>query len=381
MNDPQPEVSASAVEVRYFPEASRVASLDSLRGFALLALLIAGSVAAGLEGASLGPVAQSLVAQLLPSAWRGFHAADLLSPLFLFISGVALVFSLRGFTVQFGKDAAFLRVARRSFWLYVLGFFCAGGFASAQSGFPVLGGLQRLALCHGICGFGFIFFRARTLVIGGLVALALYLVLLTVVPAAPWTDGSTLVQRVDATLLPYLRATGNRESFGLLTVIPSCAVCLLGVAAGTVFSRLNADPLGGTRKLAIAGVGALGGGLMLGLVNPVIPKLWTPSYVLIASGFSLLLLVAFHLGSKGVRRSSGFQPLIWMGMNSVTLYTLSRLIDLDQLAARFVGGNVQALINRQLFGLGGAVLLALLAPLIAVGLGAYLFRKRLYLRP
>ena len=68
-------------------------------------------------------------------------------------------------------------------------------------------------------------------------------------------------------------------------------------------------------------------------------------------------------------------------MNSVTLYTLSRLIDLDQLAARFVGGNAQALINRQLFGVGGTVLLALLAPLIAVALGAYLYRNRLYLRP
>lgn len=381
MNDPQPEVPPSAVEFRYFPEATRVSSLDSLRGFALLGLLTAGSLASGLEGASLGPVAQRLVAQLSPSAWRGLHAADLFSPLFLFICGVALVFSLRGFTIRFGRDAAFLRVARRSFWLYVLGFFCAGGFASAQAGLPVLGGLQRLAICHGICGFGFIFFRARTLVIAGLVALALYLVLLTVVPAAPWADGSTLVQWVDAALLPHLRATGNRESFGLLTVIPSCAVCLLGVGAGTVFSRLDADPVGGTRKLAIAGVGVLGGGLVLGLVNPVIPKLWTPSYVLIASGFSLLLLVAFHLGSKGVRRSSGFQPLIWMGMNSVTLYTLSRLIDLDQLAARFVGGNAQALINRQLFGVGGTVFLALLAPLIAVGLGAYLYRNRLYLRP
>ena len=389
MNDPQPEVFASAVEDRYFPDSSRVSSLDSLRGFALLGLLTAGSVASTLEDASLGPVPRSLVAQLSPTLWRGIHIADLFAPLFLFISGVALVFSLRGFTMRFGKDAAFLRVARRSFWLYLLGFFCAGGFASAQAGLPLLGGLQRLALCHGICGFGFIFLRARTLVISGAVALGVYLLLLSWFPSAPsagadvarWADGTTLVQRVDARLLPHLKASGNRESFGLLTLIPSCAVCLLGVAAGTVFTRLNAGPTGGVRTLAWAGVAALVGGVGLGFLNPIIPKLWTPSYVLITSGISLLLLVAFHLGSKGVRRSTGFQPLIWMGMNSVTLYTLARLIDFDQFAARFVGGNAQALINRQLFGVGGTLLLALLAPLIAVGLGAYLYRQRLYLRP
>ena len=389
MNDPQPEVPASTVEVRYFPAASRVSSLDSLRGFALLGLLIAGSLSAGLDGQSGGAFVRRLLAELSPVAWRGFHAADVFAPLFVFVSGISLVLSLRGFTSRYGKDAAFLRVARRSFWLYVLGFFCAGGFASAQSGVPLLGGLQRVALCHGICGFGFIFFRARTLVLCGVIALAAYCLLLGWYPTAPvstaadarWMDGSTLVHRVDARVLPHLNASGNRDSFGLLTIIPSCAVCLLGVAAGTVFVRFNADPSGNLRRLAMAGAGAVGVGLALSVVNPIIPRLWTPSYVLIASGISLLLLLAFHLAFGKDRRPDGFQPLIWMGTNSVAIYTLARLIDLDQLAARFLGGNAQALLNRELFGVGGTVLVALLAPVLALTLAGYLYRQRLYLRP
>ncbi len=388
MNDPQLDGPDTLPADAPFPATPRIQSLDVLRGFAVVALLTAGVLDGAMEGHPTGALGRALSYQLDSTPWVGFRFGDLFTPLFLFLSGVALALSLRGFTARYGKDAAVLRVIRRSFWLYVVGFFCAGGFAVAQSGIPLLGGLQRVALCQGLCGFAYIYLRPRTLVAVGAMLLLGYWGLLAFAPVAgiagPRFDpANNLVQWFDVRLLARIGFSAHRDSAGLLTLIPSCAACLVGLGVGRILSnpRNKTSPGLAPKWIALSGLVLIAAGGAWGLILPVIPKLWTSSFVLIASGIAALFLAGIHAVEefRGLPVKRG--PLGWLGLNSLAVYVLAQLMDFQQLASRFLGGNIQALVDRVVFAGAGSIAVALLVPVICVLIASILFRRRLYLRP
>ena len=88
MPDPTPPPSAKLTE--------RLASLDALRGFDMLWIMGGDSIGhalARMEGSNSG-VLHTVSTQLDHVAWEGFRFYDLIFPLFVFIVGVSLVFSL-----------------------------------------------------------------------------------------------------------------------------------------------------------------------------------------------------------------------------------------------------------------------------------------------
>ena len=76
---------------------------------------------------------------------------------------------------------------------------------------------------------------------------------------------------------------------------------------------------------------------------PVIKKVWTSSYVLVAGGYSAILLGVFYLIVDVWQVRAWCQPFVWMGMNSITVYLMSNVIGgFGDLATRFAGGDVRA---------------------------------------
>src|SRR6185503_18964736 len=90
---------------------------------------------------------------------------------------------------------------------------------------------------------------------------------------------------------------------GIFSTIPAIATALMGVLAG---HYLRSDRSGGqkARGLAAAGVLCIAFGYLWSLDFPVIKKMWTSSYVLVAGGWSLLLLALFYwlIDVKGWKR-------------------------------------------------------------------------------
>ena len=115
------------------------------------------------------------------------------------------------------------------------------------------------------------------------------------------------------------------------------------------------------------------------LFRSVIKKLWTSSYVLVAGGWSCLLLAAFHW-IVDVRGWTGWcRPFVWVGLNPIAVYLSAQLVNYEALARRLVGGPVQAMLEGWTPHLGGLVV-----ALVGIGLGFALAwglnRKRIYLR-
>src|SRR5579859_1648518 len=100
--------------------AQRVVSVDALRGFNIFWILGADAVVWSLDGMlrDKGPMLSAagrfLNTQMTHVAWEGFRFYDFIFPLFIFVTGVAIVLSLPRLVEREGKARAYLRVVRRA---------------------------------------------------------------------------------------------------------------------------------------------------------------------------------------------------------------------------------------------------------------------------
>src|SRR3974377_495508 len=75
---------------------------------------------------------------------------------------------------------------------------------------------------------------------------------------------------------------------------------------------------------------------------PVVKKIWTSSFVLLAGGYSAILLGAFYLVIDVWHFQGWCRPFVWIGMNSITVYFVYNIIGgFSSLANRLVGGDVK----------------------------------------
>jgi predicted acyltransferase len=295
----------------------RLLSLDALRGFDMFWIIGAESLVKGLRRISdTGPV-KFVADQLEHKAWAGFHFEDLIFPLFIFIVGISAVFSLSRTIQQSGRSEALKRVFRRTVLLFLLGVFYNGGLAASFEGVRLLGVLQRIALCYFFAALLFCYLPRRHLVVVCVALLLGYWALITLVPVPGagrpnFAEGKNLANYLDSQYLPLRKYDGDHDPEGLLSTLPAIATCLLGVFAGLLLAN---ERLSGQRKvvyLAAAGVIGVALGWLWGLQFPVIKKIWTSSYVLVAGGYSALLLAFFTRWSTSGSTANG--PNQWSGL-------------------------------------------------------------------
>ncbi len=325
-----------------------------------------------------------LATQLNHADWEGFRFYDLIFPLFVFIVGVSLVYSLTKTVETEGRSAAVWRILRRALLLWFIGILYYGGWSQGVDQIRLLGVLQRIALCYLFAGLFFVFLKPRGLLIALVSLLAGYWAMLTFIPVpgleqASFAEGRNLANWVDAQYLPFRKWDGTHDPEGLLSTLSAIATCLFGVFAGRLMRDGRWTPAQKTQVLFGAGLAAVVLGSLWGLQFPVIKKLWTSSFVLVAAGWSAILLGAFYwiIDVRGHARWA--QPFVWIGLNPITIYLLGKVLDFDELAARVLGGPVQAAADALANGLG-AVLISVGGMLLAVGVCWFLHHRKLYLR-
>ncbi len=384
-------------------------SLDALRGFDMFWIAGGSYVVAALNQLSDNWLLKLLKSQLSHVDWAGFRFYDLIFPLFVFINGVSLTFSLTKTVQRDGRVSAFKRIVQRGLLLFVLGIIYSGGFSNEWPGIRVMGVLQRIALSYVGAGTLFLLLKPRGLA-GALVGILVgYWALLEFVPVrnfqldAPaihalqkdrpgvdvrtlffetrestrghYEKGLNLVNHIDYQFLPGKLYDTFYDPEGLLSTLPAVGSALFGVLAG-VFLMTSTRP--GTSKamiLAACGVTSVVVGGLWGLEMPVIKKLWTSSFVLVAGGYSLLLLGAFYFVVDVLGKRVWCQPFVWIGMNSITIYFAAQLLNFRKIAERLVGGSIKASL-----GNFGDILLAIVTITLLFLFARMLYRRNIFLR-
>ena len=95
---------------------------------------------------------------------------------------------------------------------------------------------------------------------------------------------------------------------------------LLGLFAGLLMRDKSRPPEQKLRWLVVGGAACLALGWLWGLEFPVIKRIWTSSFVLVAGGSSFLLLGLFYwlIDLRGWKAWT--PPFTWIGMNAITAY-------------------------------------------------------------
>jgi len=366
------------------PRPPRLLSLDALRGFDMLWIVGGDAVGIALGHLVGGGPGRVLVEQLDHAPWAGFHFYDLIFPTFVFMAGTAIPFSLDRMVETEGRPRAVARVLRRTALLVLLGIFYYGGLSTPLAGVRLLGVLQRIGLCYGAAALLYLYLRPRGLAATAATLLLGYWALLRFVPvpgfgAGDFAEGHNLTNWIDAHYLPFRKWDGDHDPEGLLSTLPAVASCLLGVFAGLwLRNPARSGARRGTLLLA-AGAALLVLGYAWGLEFPIIKKIWTSSFVLVAGGWSAVLLGTFYLVIDVAKVSAWAWPFVWVGCNPLTLYLATNLVDFGRIAERLVGGGVARHLDLLHAGLGDLGLAAVLVAL-CFGFCGFLYRRRIFLR-
>lgn len=424
------------------PASQRLMSLDALRGFDMFWIIGADSLVAALNRMSDSGPTKFLATQLEHVEWQGFRFYDLIFPLFVFMVGASIVFSLTKIIKESGRAGAVGRVLRRGLLLYVIGVIYSGGFTSPWPDIRLMGVLNRIALSYTFAGLLFICFKPRALLAICAGLLLGYWAMLSFIPIRDiQLEKQNLIklaeQAGDTRLAAQLReigpastvnlsclkdspvwaavekmyfATTNRvtgkfemgynvschfdfehlpgkkwdifwDPEGFLSTIPAVATCLLGVFAGLVLQ--NGGP-SNDRKLAWligGGVACVALGWLWGMQFPVIKKIWTSSYVLVAGGYSAMLMGVFYLIVDVWKQQWWCQPFVWIGMNSITIYLVKNFLGgYTKLSARLVGGDVKDFLDAHVAKGFGDLMVAVVGLLLAFWFVRFLYQRKIFLR-
>src|SRR5436190_3188072 len=139
-----PAETAPAAPAETPAPTRRLMSVDALRGFDMFWIIGADSLIYALHQMNANPVTNALNYELDHADWKGFHFYDLIFPLFVFLVGVSIVFSLGKTIRTAGRGGALKRIARRTLLLYLVGVFCYGGVAGGWPDIRLVGVLQRI---------------------------------------------------------------------------------------------------------------------------------------------------------------------------------------------------------------------------------------------
>lgn len=362
----------------------RLASLDALRGFDMMWIMGADALGSALSQFRGGGGARFAATQLDHVAWAGVRFYDLIFPLFVFMVGVAIPYSLDRIVAAGGRPDAVRRVARRTVLLFLLGIFYYGGFATALHELRLLGVLQRIALCYGAASLAYLWMKPRGLVVTVCGILIGYWALLTFVPVpgfgpGDFREGHNLTNWLDARFLPFRKWDGDHDPEGLLSTFPAVASCLLGVLAGGCLRDPKRTEWGRVGLLALSGAALFSAGILWGEQFPLIKKIWTSSFVLVAGGWSMMLLAVFYMVADVWKLDRWLRPFIWLGSNALAIYIVSNVVDFGRLSERFAGGSIASYLDGVWPGLGGLVL-AVVSILLCIGLAGFLYRRRVFIR-
>lgn len=318
---------------------NRLLALDALRGLTITAMILVNNP--GNWSYVYGP--------LRHADWHGWTLTDLIFPFFIVIVGMSLQLSLQRQSAV-ANAVVIKQAAIRSIKLFALGVFLALFYYNFRD--PAysyieqklltlrwLGVLQRIGLVYFFTVLIVLYCGTRGR-IGWLVGLcALYLAAMWYLPYpdaqgnqfsglllfgnsfAAWLDHSVL----GASHVYYRSATPFAfDPEGLWSTLPAIASCLSGVLIAQ-WLQTERSLVQKIRGLLLCGVIAVWLAELWHFSLPINKSLWTPSFVLLSSGYCAIALAAclWLCDVKRWRRWSA--PFVVFGANAILFFMFAGL--------------------------------------------------------
>ncbi len=389
--------------------------------------------AAGLDSYPGQRVWEFLAYQTDHVGWVGCGFWDLIQPSFMFMVGVAMPYSFASRAARGASrwDNA-IHVAFRSVLLIILGVFLSSN-GSHQTNYTFVNVLTQIGL-----GYAFVYLllgRGRLLQLSAAAAILVgYTALFALYPlppadydyaavgvkpadhavfaepyAAHWNKNANVAHDADKWFLNRFprekKFEFNEGGYQTLNFVPSIATMLFGLMAGE-WLRTRRSKGRKVIGLAVAGLFCLAAGLAIDhtiwpdwladgarrlaaalgasdspffgrdwTLCPIVKRIWTPSWAVFSTGWTLLMLAAFFwvIDIVGWRRWSF--PLIVVGMNSIAMYCMA------QLMKGWVRGSLQTHFGQDIFtGVYGPIIDATAVLFVLWLVCLWMYRQKVFVR-
>ncbi|MDQ7827293.1 MAG: DUF5009 domain-containing protein [Candidatus Eremiobacteraeota bacterium] len=357
---------------------ARLQSLDALRGITIILMLLVNNTA--LEATT--PVF------VMHAPWNsGVYMADYVFPWFLYCVGAALPFS---WASQRKKGTSYLQIylkaAGRTAGLYLLG--CLINSSIAKQPLFTLGVLQLIALAYFVGTLLYVL-PLRWRCLAAFFLLSSYWAFIKFV-AIPGVGAGFFEENMN--IIYYLNNTHLRPLglAGILSVIPTAAMVMIGSVFGDLFRKKDIDDLTRLRFIFIPAIILCLAGMLWNLSLPYSKAVWTPAYILLMAGTASITLgiLYFIIDMKGLRRWA--YPLIVFGSNAIFAYVVPICVKLwifQEWKMRLADGRMASMQQWYITGLTssmGAVMGSWFYTFTYIFLWwlvlHYLYRKKIFLR-
>lgn len=303
-------------------QSKRLLSIDVLRGLTIFGMILVNQ--AGACGYAYAP--------LRHAKWDGFTPADLVFPAFMVVMGMSIFLSLNKNGFDFKSSIG--HILKRTALIILVGVvlkwvlsFIETGTMNTLDNLRLMGVLQRLGICYGIVAVMGVTIKHRLFpIIAAMLLLAYFMLQVFFNGFEKCADN--IVSIVDYAVLGqshmYLQGSQFVDPEGVLSTLPAVAQVMIGFCIG----RIVAGKCGGEHKtmiVALIGAALLIAGYLWSFGCPINKRLWSPSFTLVTSGSTVLLLaiMMYVVDLREYKRWSF--PFKVVGVNPLFIYVLSEM--------------------------------------------------------
>jgi predicted acyltransferase len=251
---------------------------------------------------------------LQESTGNGLLIGDIIQPMFIFIIGLVIPYSLSK-RVSESRNKTLVHLIIRTVILFSIGLFLNAYPYFNIGTLRIMSVLQRLALCYLFTSLVYMFTKPRY---GIIICTAIFVL---------YSFSGTLPTVIDRSVLAnhmYVNGVNGYDPEGLLSTVSSFTTCLIGLLIGDYLRSKTASIETGV-NLLLFGMTMIGLGSVLNLWIPLNKPIWSGSFSLVVSGIGTLVLICCFT-VQTLRIAKVFTVL---GVNALFVYILNGIINIS----------------------------------------------------
>jgi len=360
-------------------DSNRLISIDALRGLSMFFIIGGEKIFTSFSVVWPNSFTNTLAENMEHAGWEGFYFYDQIFPLFLFLVGILIpiVISRSKENGNSNKEI-FFHVSKRALVLIFLGLVNYGLLRFDWPNMRWSSVLGRIGICYFFASVLVMYTNWRVQAYTILVILIGYWAAVNFIPVPGYGPGiltpeGCLTTWLDQKIIPGKLGIGIYDRQGVLSTFTSLASTLIGVQAG-YWLRTQRTKNQKAIGLLVASIIFLSVGWIWGRFFFISRNVWTSSFVLYTSGWSLLFMSFFYwiIEVKGFKKWTFF--LVVIGMNAITIWVGQRFIDFKFTSdALFLGVS-------KYLGILQPIFLALCHFMIVWLFLWFLYRKKIFLK-
>jgi len=367
----------------------RYLALDVLRGLTVALMILVNTPGSW----------SHIYAPFKHAPWDGFTPTDWVFPSFLFVIGNAMSFSLRKYE-NISESVFLKKVFKRAALIFLIGLFLSAfPFVFRQEGelvlknlanMRIMGVLQRIALCYLFASLILHYLKLKkSIIFGSLILLGYWAVMWFFGdqpnPLSLEHNAALKFDRLifnDANLYKGYGLPFDPE--GLLSTLPAIVNVIAGYVAG-VFIQKSGNNISTVIKLSVYGVVLLIIAQIWDIWFPINKPIWSSSYVIYSTGWTLLVLSALILIIEFFNFKKWTTFFEAFGKNPLFVFVMSGLVVMLMNIIYVNGQALKPWLYENLYlswlnNYNASLLFAISYMLLMWLLGYWLHKKRIYIK-